>query len=108
VSKTYSFNVADQLADLVEKEADKKHCTKTDVLVEAVREHFQHQRQRAGVESIERWLEELLFEVVKNRAVLRRLMMREGMGREEEEMARLLEEAQADAEAYVREKRGEK
>ena len=88
--RNYSFKLPDDLAAKVDDEADHRKLTYTDVIRQAVEEYFQRDRQRQNFEA-------LVFEVVKNRAVLLRCFDMAG----KELSAELLEEAGKDATAYL-------
>ncbi len=88
--RNYSFKLPDDLAAKVDDEADHRKLTYTDVIRQAVEEYFQRDRQRQNFEA-------LVFEVVKNRAVLLRCFDMAGKELSEE----LLEEAAKDATDYL-------
>jgi len=90
MARNYSFKLPDDLAAQVDEESDRRKVTYTDVIRQAVEEYFQRDRQRQNFEA-------LLFEVVKNRAVVLRCF--DMAGKELSEA--VLAEAGKDADAYL-------
>jgi len=88
--RKFSFDFPDGLSTKIVEESDRKKVTYADVVRQAVEEYFQRDRQRQNYEA-------LLFEVVKNRAVLLRCFDMAG----KELSADVLAEAGKDAEAYL-------
>lgn len=88
--RKFSFDFPDELSDKVVSESDRRKVTYADVIRQAVEEYFHRDRQRHNYEA-------LVFEVVKNRAVLLRCFDMAG----KELSAELLEEAAKDATEYL-------
>ncbi len=88
--RKFSFDFPDDLTTKIVEESDRRKVTYADVVRQAVEEYFQRDRQRHNFEA-------LLFEVVKNRAVLLRCFDMVG----KELSAAVLEEAGKDATVYL-------
>lgn len=101
MSRQISFRASDELDLKIQAEMKSRDLTITDVVLQAVEAHFNRDKRQQNFEELQRRLDQLEYETIRNRSLMIRVFDPERTTITE----KLLEEAGKDASGYLEQRR---